>query len=126
MNARYGTFAVLSCTLSAPFTYVARLQWLRVLNPLLVLRKPEALPRREAESYPTTPACHHRPATDATRPSLLDGRIACVRKVGMRVVGNLGKGMKHLCGNQRAFAQRDSLVAGNASRSQCDATGVLI
>ncbi len=56
MNAQSGTFSVLSCTLSAPITYVARLQWLRVLIPLLVWRKPEALPRREAWPSLTTPA----------------------------------------------------------------------
>ncbi len=56
MNAQSGTFSVLSCTLSAPFTYVLRVQWLRVLNPLLRLREPKALPRREAVGQATTPA----------------------------------------------------------------------
>ncbi len=81
MNAQSGTFSVLSCTLSAPITYVARLQWLRVLNPLSVLRKLKALPRAEADAHATTPAPTTRPPTTPPAPSRLDGTIAHVRGV---------------------------------------------
>lgn len=66
-----------------------------------------------------------RPCYDVGRPVSLDGRIAHMRMNEMEKVWVTSEIKEAPFSGERAFAQRDSVIAGNASRSQCDAAGII-